>query len=592
MVHREQTRLRSRAPLQPAVRRYPIAISGALLLATSAAHAGGPVLSALSLANPHVGYPLVLLALVLSNIVLFLKCQRAKASTKRQGIQTAEKLQRLTTIVEQATETIIITNEDERIEYVNPAFVSKLGYSCEEVEGQTPHMLRSGRHDKGFYKAMQTELHSGRPWRGTLVNKCKDGTAIELETTISAIKDSGGTTTHYVAVGRDVTHESLLANQLRQSQKMEALGTLAGGIAHDFNNILSAVIGFTELAIQDSDPETAVHGSMVEVFKAAKRAAELVAQILTFSRRTEEERRPLLLAPVIKEALKLLRGTLPSTIEIQHTIANNGDPILADATQMHQVIMNLCTNAYHAMRERGGILDVRLETIELTEERETGQSTLAPGRYAHISVADTGKGMAPEVQDHIFEPYFTTKRGRDGTGLGLSTVHGIVKLHEGDITVKSELDHGTTFDMFFPLCSPDLGEEEDSETAPPMPRGHGEYILIVDDEEAIVQMMEISLRHLGYEIEAYFSSVKALEAFEKDPERFSCVITDQTMPTLTGADLSRRVLKLRPDLPIILCSGFSEVVTSEKASDIGIREYIMKPMTTRVLAEAVQRVLS
>jgi PAS domain S-box-containing protein len=501
-------------------------------------------------------------------------------------------LQRLATVVEQAAETIIITNSENLIEYVNPTFVAKLGYTLDEVSGQTPKLFRSGRHNEVFYQSMRNDLKRGRVWHGTLVNRCKDGTSIELETTISPVKDEHGTTTHYVAIGRDVTHESLLESQLRQAQKMEALGTLAGGIAHDFNNILSAVIGYTELAMQDSDEESPAHANMVEVFKAAKRAADLVAQILTFSRRTEKERRPLLLAPIMKEALKLLRGTLPSTIDIQQTISADCPPVLADATQMHQVIMNLCTNAYHAMREQGGVLDVRLELTEFQQEKEAGQLIIPPGKYARMSISDTGHGMTPEIRDRIFEPYFTTKRGRDGTGLGLATVHGIAKLHDGAVTVYSEPGEGTTFNVFLPICTPDIEERGSGKPAEPLPRGNGELILVVDDEEAIVQMVEIALRHLGYDIEAYESSVKALEAFELNPDRYDCVITDQTMPTLTGADLARRLLQQRPDLPIVLCSGFSEAINDEKARELGIREYIMKPMTTRVLADAVHRLLN
>ena len=254
--------------------------------------------------------------------------------------------------------------------------------------------------------------------------------------------------------------------------------------------------------------------------------------------------------------------------------------------------MNLCTNAYHAMREEGGTLEVRLDTVELEQELEAGQLTLTPGRYAQLSVCDSGHGMTQEIRERIFEPYFTTKKGRDGTGLGLATVHGIVKLHEGAVTVHSEEGQGTTFNIFLPVCIPTVEDGEGRKSVAPMPRGNGECILVVDDEESIVQMIEITLSHLGYNIEAFTSSVKALKAFEHNPNQFQCVITDQTMPTLTGANLARRILALRPDFPVILCSGFSESVNDEKAHEIGIQEFIMKPMTSRVLADAVQRAIN
>jgi len=501
-------------------------------------------------------------------------------------------LNRLATVVEHASETIIVTNREGIIEYVNPSFETKLGYSKDEVIGKYPKILQSGKHNKSFYKNMRTDLEHGRLWHGLLVNKCKDGSIIKLETTISPVKDSKGTTIQYIAIGRDSTHESLLESQLRQAQKMEAIGTLAGGIAHDFNNILSAVIGYSELAMLDTDPASTAHHNMTEVFKAAKRAADLVSQILTFSRRTEHERKPLLLAPVIKEALKLLRGTLPSTIDIRQNISKDCPPVLADPTQMHQIIMNLCTNANHAMRENGGILDVRLDTIELQHEKEAGQLTLPLGTYAHISISDTGTGMPPELVERIFEPYFTTKTGGDGTGLGLATVHGIVKLHDGAITVYSDPGKGTTFNIFLPLCDPQIDSDKKSKTQEPMPHGSNELIMVVDDEESIAQVIEIALRHVGYDVESYTSSVKALEAFEAAPERFACIITDQTMPTLTGVDLSKRILAKHPGFPIILCSGFSETINEEKARNLGIFQYLMKPATTRVLAESVHNAIA
>jgi len=501
-------------------------------------------------------------------------------------------LNRLAAVVEHASETIIVTDSKGIIEYVNPSFENKLGYSKDYMIGKHPKILKSGKQNKAFYINMSNDLKHGRLWQGLLVNKCKDGSIIKLETTISPVKDNHGTTIQYIAIGRDSTHESLLESQLRQAQKMEAIGTLAGGIAHDFNNILSAVIGYSELAMLDTDPASTAHHNMTEVFKAAKRAADLVSQILTFSRRTEHERKPLLLAPVIKEALKLLRGTLPSTIDIRQNIAKDCSPVLADPTQMHQIIMNLCTNAYHAMRENGGILDVRLDSIELQKEKEAGQLTLAAGKYTHISISDTGTGMPHELVERIFEPYFTTKKGGDGTGLGLATVHGIVKLHDGAITVYSEPEKGTTFNIFLPVCDPQIDSDMKNTKEKPLPQGSNELIMVVDDEESIVQVVEIALRHIGYDVESYTSSVKALEAFEATPDRFACIITDQTMPTLTGVDLSKRILAKHPKFPIILCSGFSETINEEKARNLGIFQYLMKPATTRTLAESVHNAIA
>jgi len=510
--------------------------------------------------------------------------------TKRH--QNENQLQQLATVVQQASETIIITNKVGVIEYVNPSFESKLGYTKEETIGNTPQLFASGKHNNIFYKNMYNDLEHGRIWHGLLVNKCKNGTIIQLETTISAVTNDKGFIAQYIAIGRDATHETLLENQLKQAQKMEAIGTLAGGIAHDFNNILSAVMGYSELALLDTDPLSQTSHNINEVIKAAKRAADLISQILTFSRRTEKERKPLLLAPVIKEAMKLLRGTLPSTIDIQINISRDCAPVLADPTQMHQIVMNLCTNAYHAMRKEGGILDVRLDTTEIQKETDSSQVILPAGTYAHMSISDTGNGMSDDVIEHIFEPYFTTKKGGDGTGLGLATVHGIVKLHKGAITVYSEAGEGTTFNVFLPIC--DLTEitDKNDKSSAPIPQGDGETIMVVDDEETIVQMVQITLSHIGYEIEAYTSSVKALEAFNKSPDKFACIITDQTMPTLTGAEFSKRILKKAPQMPIILCSGFSESINAEKAKDIGIFQYVMKPATSRVLAEAVHNAIT
>ncbi len=498
-------------------------------------------------------------------------------------------LQRFTAIMNQASEAITITDAQSHIVYINPAFTSLMGYTRRDAHGQTPRLFRTDRHDDHFYQEMRETLRTKHVWKGTFTNRCKDGTEVELETVITAVLDDRGQIANYVSAARDVTHEHQLETQLRNAQKMEALGTLAGGIAHDFNNILSAIIGFSELGTLDAPEGTPVRDHFNQVLKASRRAADLVAQILTFSRRDARERQPLLLEPIVDEALKLLRGTLPATVEIQKTIEEDMPPIMADTAQMHQIIMNLCTNASHAMREHGGILKVGLRRVALGTFRPTWQYALKSWDYVELTVADTGHGMDPETVARIFEPYFTTKHGGDGTGLGLATVHGIVSLYEGAIHVDSSPGSGTTFTILLPVCPgdaviPDLADEQCM-----LQHGNHARILVVDDEESITKMIETTLTWLGYRVEAFTSSIKAYETFKEDPERYDAVITDQTMPTMPGTELARRLLEIRPGIPIIMCSGYSASVDTDGAKALGIREYLMKPIAGRALAAVLQK---
>lgn len=500
-----------------------------------------------------------------------------------------DELQRFSAIMNQASEAIMITDAQGRIVYINPAFTSLTGYTRRDVDGQTPRLLRTDRHSEQFYQDMRATLTSKHLWKGTFTNRCKDGTTVELETAITAIFDNRGILTSYVSAASDVTHEHQLEPQLRNAQKMEALGTLAGGIAHDFNNILSAIIGFTELGLLDAREGSPVRENFSQVLKAARRAADLVSQILTFSRRNARERQPLLLGPIIDEALKLLRGTLPTTVEIRKAFAEDMPPVMADTAQMHQIIMNLCTNASHAMREHGGVLEVGLRPVSINASRTAWQASLKPGEYAELTVTDTGHGMTPETVARVFEPYFTTKHGGDGTGLGLATVHGIVSLYEGAIHVDSTPGEGTRFTILLPVCPddaiiPGLPDEQRK-----LQYGNHARILVVDDEEPITKMIEVTLTWLGYRVEAFTSSVKAHEAFRNAPDRFDAVITDQTMPTLSGAELARLLLAIRPGLPVILCSGYSDAIDADGAKAIGIREFVMKPIAGRALAAVLQK---
>lgn len=380
-----------------------------------------------------------------------------------------------------------------------------------------------------------------------------------------------------------------IVRQLNQAQKMEAIGTLAGGIAHDFNNILSAILGYTDMALLDLPEGSKVAKDLEKVLKAGYRAADLVKQILTFSRRSDQELKPLRIQLVIKEALRLLRSSIPTTIEIKQNINPDCEPILADPTQIHQVIMNLCTNAYHAMREAGGILSISLEPVNLTSEDLNSKINLYSGSYAKLRISDTGCGIAKDNLGKVIEPYFTTKAKEEGTGLGLAVVHGIVLSLGGDITIYSEPGKGTVFHVYLPVIGETKEVVQDNDTAP-LPTGI-ERIILVDDDEELAQMNKRMLESLGYKVTALTSSVDTLNIFQKEPDRFDLVLTDMTMPQMTGAELSEKILAVRPDVPIILCTGFSELINEEKAKKIGIRDFVMKPVVKKNLAGAVRKVL-
>ncbi|MDQ5987606.1 MAG: Sensor histidine kinase RcsC [Syntrophus sp. SKADARSKE-3] len=505
--------------------------------------------------------------------------------------QTAEEdLRRLSIAIEQAAEDIIITDPEGIIQYVNPSFEKITGYSKIEAIGKNPRFLKSGVHEHAFYQHLWETIKSGNVWSGRITNRCKDGQLIEEDATISPLLSSQGNLTGYVALKRDVTETVKLETHLRQAQKMEAIGTLAGGIAHDFNNILSAIMGYTDMAIRISDDNDKLKYYLKQVFKAGERARDLVKQILTFSRQREELLSPLSVGPIIKEVLKFLKASLPSTIQIQHNIHANPDMVLADPTQIHQILMNLCTNAAYAMRERTGVMNISLTSVDINPGDVITTSDLVPGKYLKLTITDTGVGMDALTIERIFDPFFTTKRSGEGTGLGLSVVHGIVKRWGGTITVKSELGKGSEFDVYLPLF---MGTESHKEvkTEDSSILGGKECILFVDDEEMIVELSEITLIRLGYEVVGLRSSLEALELFRTHPERFDLVVTDITMPKMTGIELTQELLHIRPDLPVIGCTGFSEMIDPEKAVQLGMKALIMKPIIQSQLAVVVRRTL-
>ena len=391
----------------------------------------------------------------------------------------------------------------------------------------------------------------------------------------------------YDRLTEETREKEQLEQELRQAQKLEALGTLSGGIAHDFNNILAAIIGFTELVAGHAAKGSHDAHRLERVMEASVRGRDLVRQMLTFSRKTEQEKKPLLMSGIIKETVALLRASTPSTIDIRVDVKSESGMILADPTQMQQVLMNLCTNASYAMQDKGGTLDIELSDYSVSPS-DDDPHRIKPGLYARLTVRDTGTGMSPDIVNKIFDPFFTTKQFGEGTGLGLSVVHGIVKHSNGYITVESEPGEGSTFTVYFPMIPGEL--ETDAVSEDELPTG-SERILFVDDEEALVEMGEDVLAEIGYEVTSRMNGREALDLLKLDPSRFDLVITDQTMPEMTGIELAKEVLAIKPGMPIIMCTGFSHVVDADKAKAAGIKAFAMKPLTKREIARTVRKVL-
>jgi len=490
-------------------------------------------------------------------------------------------------IVWMESETGIITN-------CNKSAEKLLGRLRKEIIGQRHTML---------FPEDKAERHQ------SLLGESGTGTNSNFEAEI--VRRGGETRTVTIAVStmfvegkeivqgiiRDITQRKKaekerkeLELQLGQKQKMEAIGTLAGGIAHDFNNILAAMQGYVELTLDDLSEDSPVRDNLEQIMSCTNRATKLVKQILTFSRKDqqEQEKEPLQISSIVKEVLTMLRSSLPPTIKICRKIQADSSMILGDSTQIHQVLLNLCTNASHAMREKDGLLEVSLTDLDFESETRIGDEYIGRGSYVKLSVRDSGCGMEKEVVERIFEPFFTTKNVDEGTGLGLSVVHGIVKSHDGAITVNSTPGEGTVFDIYFPKI--ESGEAREPQSSKSAPR-EKDVILLVDDEEMMVDVTGRILERLGFDVVAKTSSVDALETFQEQPDQFDLVITDQVMPNMTGTELTKNLLSIRPDIPVILCSGYPESICPEELRSIGIKEFIMKPISRQMIAAIVQRVL-
>ena len=506
-----------------------------------------------------------------------------------QALQSSEK--RFRELFDSITDYIYTHDLDGRVTSVNPSILARLDYSMAELEGRPVSDFMRPEFKKVFRSEYLEELLKEGRSEGTFQLVSRSGEIIYIQYRSIVIREVGREP-FVSGIGHDVSEQiraerevRKLREQLFQAQKMEAIGTLAGGIAHDFNNILGAMLGYTELSIQHLDPDSIPRNHMDKVLTAGSRAAELIRHILTFSRQTEHERQPLDIRPIIKESLSLLRATLPASIDIQSDIPDIVGNVLADHSQVQQIIMNLCTNAAHAMSLKGGVLVVSLSEITIETAKKFG---LSNGRYLKLSISDSGKGIEPMIRSRIFDPYFTTKSKGEGTGLGLATTHGIVKSYGGAIDVYSEVGVGSTFNVYLPVIDDETRTSEVLEQ--PFVRG-SECILFVDDEELLVEMGREILGSLGYTVVPHIRSFEALQDFKRNPRRFDLVLTDLTMPEMDGIELSTEILKLRPDIPILLCTGFSAQIVPERARRAGIRQVLMKPLLVGTLAQAIRQTL-
>ena len=498
---------------------------------------------------------------------------------------------RLATAIEQIKDGVSILDLEGRILSANPAFANHHGFRQSEVAGRPLHeVLGIDAGEAGMLDDMRGAVGEGKSWTWHFSRTQPQAGGRELDLSVSPIRDVSGRPAYLIAVERDVTQEVVFQERIRQWQKMEALGTLAGGIAHDLNNLLLPIMINTELTLDERKEDGPTVHRLNQVLEAARRGQDMVKQIIAFSQHREQERHPVEISAIIRESLDFLRVSLPKNVRVSERIQAESAMVQADPTQIHQVLVNLGSNAAHAMREKGGVLEVGLAETRLDEAAASQYVDLAPGDYLRLTVKDSGHGMTPDVADRVFEPFFTTKKTGEGTGMGLAVVHGIIKSHAGAISVRSEPGKGSVFTILLPRA-PGTPEAGKAEPSAPYPKGT-ERVLFVDDEDIQVRAMSRLLEHLGYRVAGMTDSRAALDLLRRDPGAFDLAILDQTMPNLSGADLAREALSLKPDLPIILCTGYSETIDEEQALALGVRAFMLKPFSARDIALAIRRVLA
>ena len=510
-------------------------------------------------------------------------------SNRQRARADQNELRLLQLAVRQVPDSLVITDPEGTILYVNPSMEAVSGYSRDELVGETPRLFKSGRHEAAFYEHLWVSLLRGEVWRGTFVNRRKDGQFWESQAVVAPVLNDAGLPLYFVLTSRDVSHERELQARLEQAQRLEAIGVLTGGIAHDFNNILMPIMGNAELGLERSKDLPQIQHHFEVIQKSALRASDLIQQILAFSRKQEVLTRPVDLALLLKESLKLMRATVPSSILFDLHLDPAGAHVLADPTQLHQVILNLCTNAAQSMYGLAGTLRVEMKAVETAEDLPCVMGgALPPGRYQCLIIADSGCGIPPELLDQIFFPFFTTKKQGQGTGLGLSIVHGLVQQMGGGLQVTSTPGQGTAFCIYLPTTDQ---EERRALPAPiAVPIRH-DRLLVVDDEPAILDVLEAGLARLGFQVTRFEDPALALETFRQTPMAFDLLVSDLTMPHMTGLDLAEEVGLIRPGFPVLLMTGQPARLNAERAEQLGIRATVRKPSTPNMVALVIEKVL-